>query len=186
MGLEDWICILPCCKAQIGLSTLVSEPLNCFMDYLALVQTIRDRLYLKARGLSLPGSECNRTLDDLLLMNWRLMNGDAALDSVVDFSETLEAHPDSELLLPFDLTFSDMFPHVFSTMCDTFRRLYLPSRRIKFRFLRLGILSMEEAVPFLSDCSREPSCCSGYPFAEADGNEISRSGLHRDKTWYIN
>lgn len=148
---------------------LVSAPMATFMDRIAFVQTIRDRIYLKSKGLSLPDSKCDKSADDLVRLNLRLIDGSEALDMVVEYSELLEAHPDSELIKPCGVTFAEMLPKVFTTMCDAFRRLVLPSLRSKFRFLNLGVQPVQEAARFVRDFASEPLCCSGYPFVQAPG-----------------
>lgn len=93
----------------MGLAMLVSGPLHSFANSLAHVETIRDRLYLRPRGLSLPKSTCCSTAADLARMNWLLLSGARGYEAVAEFSEILEVHPDSELIEPFGNTFVTCF-----------------------------------------------------------------------------
>ena len=46
--------------------------------------------------------------------NYKILSGALGYEALVDYSEILEAHPDSELLKPFGLTFAALEAFAFS------------------------------------------------------------------------
>lgn len=166
-------CLNALAQADIGKAMLSSGPLTTFMDLVSFVETARNRICLKSKGVQLANSMCTTTCDELRQLNWRLLNGDRGYETVAEYSAILEAHPQSELLEPFGLTFSDMFPNVFAAMCDTYRRICLPSEQLKFCILELGQMSTDDAMNFLIDVASRPLCCSGNPFVQATSSTYS-------------
>ena len=139
------------------------------MDAVSYVETARSRICLKSTGLSLEDSKCDVTFENLVKLNWNLLSGDTATEAVIEFSAFLEAHPESELTEPFGLTFADIFPHVFVAMCDSYRRLCLPAKQLKFAILEIGLMTVEDAAHFLVDLALQPKCCSGQPLVQVGG-----------------
>ena len=148
-------------KADIGKAMLASGPLTTFMDQVSFVESARARIYLRSKGLGLSKSKCTTTCDELRELNWKLLNGTQGYETVKEYSALLELHPESEMLQPFDLSFADIFTNIFCAMCDTFRRLCLPSQKLKVAILELGVMTREEASQFLVDVGSRPACCSG-------------------------
>eukprot|EP00435_Cladocopium_sp_Y103_P045894 s714_g13.t1 len=156
-------------KEDIGTAVLVAGPLTSFMDALSFIESARQRVYLKSRGLSLPKSTCTATAAEIQALNWDVLSGLRALEVTAEFTAFLELHPQSELLTSFGLTFELVFPRVFSTMCDSYRRLCLPPLQCKSRILQIAFMSVEDAADYLKMLSTVPECCSGHPFVQASG-----------------
>lgn len=148
-------------EADIGKAMLSSGPLTSFMDSVSFVETVRKKLCLKQRGLDLRDSKCETTCEELRVLNWNLLSGAKGYDIVSEYSQLLNLHEESELTRPFGLEFKD------STMCETYRRICLPARQLKFLILEIGLMLVDDAMKFLEDLAGQPRCCSGHPLVQA-------------------
>ena len=144
---------------------LVSGPLASYMNFLAQVETVRDHVYMKGRGLNLPNSKSEAA--NLAEMNWQILSGQKGHEVISEYSELLQLHPNSELLEPFGLSFGLAFDKIFPTMADSFRRLCLFARQWKFRALEIGTMSenVAQAKEFCEQMAHVPKCCTG-PFVD--------------------
>eukprot|EP00435_Cladocopium_sp_Y103_P050187 s1190_g15.t1 len=136
---------------DLGVSFLVSNPLADFMDHVSFIETCRSRVNLKECGLKLPTSTSDATVESVRIV-----------ETLAEYSTILQAVPDADLLDMFGLDFGTVFPHVFCTMCDTWRRLSLPSQRGWVQLLGIFFTSVEDASNTLqglaiADCP----CCNG-------------------------
>ena len=95
-------------------------------------------------------------------MNWSLFSGQKPAETIRDYTTLLIAPPDTELLA----TFADILPHVFPALCDAWRRLCLPTEKVKTQLLGIGLMDVETAQKWLSDTSKRPMCCIGDPFVQ--------------------
>ena len=84
------------------------------------------------------------------------------VEALAEYSTVLQSVPDAGLLTMFDLDFGDVFPHVFCTMCDTWRRMKLPSERGWVKLLGICFMSVEEASMRLQTiAAADCQCCNG-------------------------
>ena len=84
------------------------------------------------------------------------------IETLAEFSTILQAVPDAELLTMFQLSLEMVFPHVFCTMCDTWRRLKLPCKRGWVQLLGICFCTVHEAARVLQDIAAQNlPCCHG-------------------------
>ena len=146
---------------------LIAGPLTAFMNAVSFVESARQRLILQSKGLAPTHDPGIGSVDELRRVNFNLLIGGRAVEVIVEYSAILEAHPQSELLEPFGLTFGDLFPKLFVTMTDTYRRMCLFSKQCKFEILEIGFMTVEDASDLLLYMSSLPDCCSGDSFVQA-------------------
>ena len=111
---------------------------------------------------------CRCTEDELREMNWSLFSGETGREAVRDFSTLNLAPPDHDLYESCKIAFSDVLPHVFPAMCDTYRRLVLPALKEKTQLLGIGRLTGPQAAQYW--LSWRPNRCV------ASGILLSKSG----------
>lgn len=147
------------------------------MDHVSYIETCRLRIRLRERGLQLANSKCNIDAGGLRRLNWNVISGVKIRESLLEYQAILTAVPDAELLTCFGLSYSDAFPLVFVAMCDTWRRLWLPTQRCETQILGLHFMSLDEASAHLRDLAdQNRPCCHGDPCTKAgQGNKRSKS-----------
>ena len=107
---------------------------------------------LIGKGIVLSGNEHEKSV----ATNLRIV------EALAEFSTVLQAVPDADLLKLFHLTLNDIFPHIFCTMCDTWRRLKLPSSRGWVQLLGICFQSLDEAASTLQGLAEQDlECCNG-------------------------
>lgn len=152
------------CQAQLGASFLVSYPLASFMDEVSLCDTARSRVLMKSQNLSLPNSKCTFDMAGVQELNWRLITGARALQTVKEYCTILQTPPKSEIIRAFGIGYKEFFPHCFLTMCDTYFRLISPAKRIQIQVLGIFYVTDEEASQYLDHIGRNfKKCCCGDP-----------------------
>ena len=159
---------------DIGAASLVSGPLASFMNSLAMVETARHHVFLKGAGLVL--SEHSSTIEDVVRMNWKILSGTLGHETLAEFTQILQLHPESELMAPFGLTFENVFMKVFPVLTDSWRRLCWISRQAKFCVLGMGLMSHQEARALLDEMLRKPKCCTG-PFVDQLIDLVEKKGV---------
>ena len=137
------------------------------MDFISLVETTRIRIQMRCRSLALADSKCQCTEDELRTMNWSLFSGEKGRQAVADFTTLLLAPPSDDMYQACQVSFGDVLPHAFPAMCDTWRRMVLPSLKQKTRLLGIGRMNLEDAAQFLRELSQLSMCCAGDPFVQA-------------------
>ncbi len=88
-------------QADLVLSTLVCRPVAKYMDQVSLVETCRQRVMLKARGLKLQKSKCDKTVEDVRKMNFDIFSGACAMSVLKEYTRYLIATADDDLWMPW-------------------------------------------------------------------------------------
>ena len=158
-------------EADLGKSMLVHWPIASLMDFISYVETCRDRLQMRSRSLALPQSACTCTEQELCQMNWALFSGQKGLEAVKEFTTVLLAPPSDDIYEACNITFASVLPHVFPTMCDTWRRLWLPAQKKKTQLLGVGLMTLEQATSYFKDLAKLDLCCGGDPFVQVRAQE---------------
>ena len=151
---------------DLGKSLLVSKPLQTLMDFISQVETCRQRLHLKSRSLELFQSKSRASADTVREMNWSLFSGERAMETLRDFTTLLTAAPDNELYQACRVSFADVLPHAFPALCDAWRRMWVPTQKIKNQILAVGLMTLQEAERWFKQLSEQPMCCAGDPFVQ--------------------
>ena len=139
----------PSILAKFAQCVVLTAPLAWYMDRASLVETVRHRVYLRVRGLD-PPSTCPHGEDDLRTLNLDLLTGVSGLDVVRQYYTLLTSEPGSAAWHPdFDLPYQDCVLLIFSTVCDTWRRLVLPYQSFTYTCLRVASMSTQEGLEFL-------------------------------------
>ena len=134
------------------------------MDEVSLCDTARSRVLMKSQNLSLPNSKCTFDMAGVQELNWRLITGARALQTVKEYCTILQTPPKSEIIRAFGIGYKEFFPHCFLTMCDTYFRLISPAKRIQIQVLGIFYVTDEEASQYLDHIGRNfKKCCCGDP-----------------------
>ena len=157
--------------AKLAQCVVLTRPLAAFMDRASLVDTVRHRFYLRVRGLN-PPSNCPYGEEELRSMNLDLLTGERGLEVVQQYYHLLLSEPESADWFPeFDLPYTKCILLIFTTMCDSWRRLVLPYQSITSSCLRIASMSSQEGLEFLwREQQKVGACilCKDQHFAQAD------------------
>ncbi|CAE7224835.1 unnamed protein product, partial [Symbiodinium sp. CCMP2456] len=169
--------------SKLAQCVLLTRPLSAFMDRASLVDTVRHRFYLRVRGLN-PPSKCPYGEDDLRSMNLGLLSGERGLEVVQQYYHLLLSEPESADWFPeFDLPYTRCILLIFTTMCDSWRRLVLPYQSITSACLRIASMSTQEGLEFLwREQQKLGACtlCKDQHFAQVLMKEVFAPGLTTD------
>lgn len=126
----------------------ITQPLSTYSDELSRVESTRHRFHLRLRGLSLPGSQCPATATTLLHLNLQFTSGSRSQDVVCAYSKMICSTKTDECWCGFagveEVHFANCFKQLAMAMCDSWRRLHLPT---KFLPLRLFYIASPERTP---------------------------------------
>jgi hypothetical protein len=158
-------------KANICKALFIGKPFSAFIDHVALVETARQRLLLRAKGVRLPLSKCPATEEHIRSMNLALFSGKRALEITRDYTDILESPPSADHWLPWlgeegKLSIGGCFLQILSAMCESYRRLYLPYQAFPWKLFQIVEQSVEQTVVTLAEAKHCPGCCSDAPFTQ--------------------
>ena len=139
------------------------------MDRVSLVETARHRLRLSLQDLKLENSKCKHSEADVVNMNLEILSGEAGWDVVMASYQLLLEEPDSPAWHPhYNLPHHACVGMIFTTLCDSWRRLVLPYQNITYKTLRLATMDAETGLEFLwreKQKVGECSCCQDRYFS---------------------
>ena len=146
--------------AKFAQCVIITAPLAGYMHYASLVETVRHRVYLRARGLN-PPSTCPYGEDELRAMNFNLLTGQRGWEVVHDYYSLLMSPPGSPAWFPeFELPHTECVLLIFATMCDSWRRLVMPYQSLTSTCLQVASLSAQEGLEFLFRENRKMQACN--------------------------
>ncbi|CAE7291626.1 unnamed protein product, partial [Symbiodinium sp. KB8] len=169
--------------AKLAQCVVLTRPLAAFMDRASLVDTVRHRFYLRVRGLN-PPSNCPYGEEELRSMNLDLLTGERGLEVVQQYYHLLLSEPESADWFPeFDLPYTKCILLIFTTMCDSWRRLVLPYQSITSSCLRIASMSSQEGLEFLwREQQKVGACilCKDQHFAQVLVKQLFEPGMTAD------
>ena len=139
------------------------------MDQVSFVETARHRLRLSLQNLKLENSKCKHSEADVVKMNLEILSGEAGWDVVMSSYQLLLQEPDSLSWHPYyKLPYHDCVGMIFTTLCDSWRRLVLPYQNITYKTLCLATMDAQAGLEFLwreMQTTGQCSCCQDRYFS---------------------
>ncbi len=122
MMLQGVTYIVDLCKAR-----MISAPLAEYMDELSLLETCRDRLFLRAMKFNVKSQGPTKP-KDIVVMTLAFLTGEKGRKVVAGYAAMLKAKPDDKIWLPWlagpgHLSFGRCCLMLIACVCDSWRRL---------------------------------------------------------------